>query len=252
MVNSVQDYEVNYDPMQWIYGFGLSNDATTPNTIIDIAAGIAFDSNAVYELRSPAALKINSAINGVGGLDTGAIGASAFYAIYIIGDSRGYEPVAAIMSLASNAAPLMPFGYDSYRLIGYVATDGSKNFLLFYNNGNGNNRWFYYDTPIASPISAGTSSTYAPDDLSGLVPALAGIPVLIYYVFTPAAASNVFNMQPYGGTGDAVTVTGQVMSVPVTGTAIVLTGLNAGKPEINYKVSGGSVAIDVAGFGYFA
>src|SRR5258708_33714271 len=75
-------------------------------------------------------LLINSAVNGVNGLDTGTIAASTQYAVYLIGDSRNYNNAAAVISLTSNYPdPLMPSGYDSYRLIGFMATDGPTHFV---------------------------------------------------------------------------------------------------------------------------
>src|ERR1700678_2372891 len=48
-------------------------------------------------------LFINSAVNGANGLDQGTIAASTQYGIWVIADSRGYKPVAGLLSLTSNA-----------------------------------------------------------------------------------------------------------------------------------------------------
>lgn len=245
---SIQNYEANYSPLQWVYGYQISNDATTPNTKLDIAAGSAFDSNAVYELNSSSPFVLNAAVKGVNGLDAGSLGASHLYAVYIIGDSSNYMPVASILSLASNSAPSMPFGYDSYRKIGYAASDGSSHFLLMYQYGNGNLRYFKYDAPQASAVTAGASATYAAVALTNFVPPQNNVVVSVAYAFTPAAASNVLNFQPYGATGDAVTITSQVTAVILSDNVDVMARLNSAAPSISYKISGGAVAINVAGF----
>src|SRR5215475_2173603 len=66
---------------------------------------------------------INSAVNGANGLDQGTLGASLQYSVWLIGDSRGYNPVAGLLSLtSSNFSPLLPSGYDSQRLLSFIET----------------------------------------------------------------------------------------------------------------------------------
>ena len=79
---------------------------------------------------------MNSAVNGANGLDYGTLAASTNYGVWLIGDSRGYNPVAAVLSLTSNAYPLMPLGYDSMRLIGFADTNSSTHFVAATTNSN--------------------------------------------------------------------------------------------------------------------
>lgn len=250
-------------PFLYKSGLIISNDTTTPNTVLDIAAGQCRDSNDVMDITLGTAnpniqgetvstpVLLNAAVNGFNGLDTGTFAEATMYAIYAIGDSRYYNPCGVIMTLASNSSPLMPFGYDSYRLIGFWATISSAaHFLPGYYSGTGGALLFTYDAPQATTVTAGGATSYTGIALTALVPPIANTPVQIYSSFVPAAASHVLKMQGYLSTGDAVTITGQVASVAVTTTSTVLAQLNSAAPSINYKVTNGSdtAAIDVAGF----
>ena len=66
----------------YVNGLGLSNDATTPNTKLDVAIGSILDSSGTFQLSLSAPVVINAAANGLNGLDTGAIAASMQYAIF--------------------------------------------------------------------------------------------------------------------------------------------------------------------------
>src|SRR5258708_11625744 len=141
--------QVQNDPiysLPWLYISGL-NISVASTKILAIAPGQARDSNDNIDMpvgfpnlqgnTLPAIqfqgyqppLLVNCATTGANALDAGALAASTQYAIYLIGDSRGYLPVAGIATLTSNILPLVPLGYDSYRLIGFMETDGSSNFV---------------------------------------------------------------------------------------------------------------------------
>lgn len=249
-------------PLLGVRGLLVSNDANTPDSILNISAGIARDSNNIMDLAVgssfpnlegssvAAPLSIDATLAGAGGLDTGSLAASKVYAVYVIGDSHYYRPVAGMISLASSSSPLMPFGYDSYRLVGYAVTDSSVDFLPFYSYGNGSWRMYCYDAPQASAVTAGAATSYTAVALTALVPPVENLPVSIAFAFTPNAASDTLKMTPGNGTGDAVTITGQVASVVVSDNVIVMSKVTSAVPEIDYKVSTGSaaVAINVAGF----
>jgi hypothetical protein len=251
-------------PVLNISGLIVSNNATTPNTKLDISAGTARDSNNVMDITLGAAnpnlqnitvtapLTINAAINGANGLDTGTFAASKVYNVYAIADSRYIQPVAALLSLNSSSTPTMPFGYDSYRLIGYAVTDASIHFLPMYIYGSGNWRTFAFDAPQATAVTAGNATSYTAVALTTLVPASENLPVSIAFAFTPGAASRTLKMTPGNATGDAVTITGQVTSVVVSDNVTVMAKVTSAVPEIDYKVSnsGDAVAINVAGFSF--
>ncbi len=248
--------------LPFLYVNGL-NVSVASNTTLSIASGQCRDSNDVMDITigsapfngatTAAPVVLNAAINGVNGLDTGSFAASLVYAVYAIGDSRGYQAPGVLLSLASSSSPTMPFGYDSYRKIGYAVSDSSVHFLSAYVAGNNNVRIFSFDAPQATAVTAGNATSYTAVALTTLVPSVENTPVSVSYAFTPGAASRTLKLTPGNGTGDAVTITGQVTSVIVSGNATVMSKVTSSVPEIDYKVanSGDAVALNVAGFTFF-
>ena len=154
----------------------------------------------------------------------------------------------------SYTAPVMPFGYSAFALIGYAVTDSSAHFLKgYWTAGNSTSRLFMYDAPQATAITAGAATTYTAIDLSALVPTADNLPVWVSSAFTPGAASRTLKLQPTGATGDAVTITGQVTSVVVSSNSLVLAKLSSAVPKVSYIVSnaGDAAAINVAGYQFF-
>lgn len=243
----------------YVNGLAISNNATTPNTKVDVAAGQCRDSNNIVDLllgdflsqgygTSNAATTINAAVNGANGLDTGSLGNNLFYYVYVIGDSSSKNATAAMLSLSATA-PVMPFGYDSMRLIGAVKTDGSAHFLLFYGTGNGSARFYQWDAPIAVTVtSSGTSATYSAMDLSTGVPASNYGSVQMYAIWDPNAAGDILNFTPSGATGDyvvntAITTAIQDLMFPIKPLTV------SSVPKVSYKISAGTLtAVKVMGF----
>lgn len=121
---------VNYSPfLPGPTGIGgakncrITNNATTPGTKIDvtITEGLTVQGMAYYPT---AAFTIDATVNGVNGLDTGALAANAWYYIWALTDSVG------LISLSSTA-PTLPAGYSGALRIGSVLTTGSSTFTNF-------------------------------------------------------------------------------------------------------------------------
>jgi hypothetical protein len=246
-----------YQPY-YINGFGISNHPTTPNTLLNIAAGSCLDSTGSFQLSSNTTLTINSAINGLNGLDTGTVAASTVYPVYLVWDPVTLQTTGAMISL-SYTQPLMPFGYSAFLLIGYVVTDSSAHFLKgYWSAGNTSARTFTYDAYQATAITAGHAVAYANVNLITLVPNVANTPVQIFSSFTPnAATTSILSLQAGNATGAQATITGQVATVPVTtidtilAQPVTITGVVS--PVINYKgvSASDSTAISVAGYIWF-
>ena len=73
---------------------------------------------------------LNTATAGAGGLDTGSLAASTWYAVYAIYGATG----TSILFSTSSTSPTLPSGYTYYGRIGWVLTDGSKNLIGFHQN----------------------------------------------------------------------------------------------------------------------
>ena len=75
----------------YINGMAVSNDSTTPDEIINIAAGSCRDSTNVNDIVLSAAVDVSNVLSGAGGLDTGSVAVSSWYAVYILADSTKYN-----------------------------------------------------------------------------------------------------------------------------------------------------------------
>jgi hypothetical protein len=225
--------------------------AVATTTTLTMAAGQARDSSNVNDIILSALVTINAAKNGINGLDTGSLTTNKLYGIYVVGDSSQNNPVGAVLSL-NNSSPLMPVGYDMFRLIGYVRTDGSSLFLLGYWSGAANERTFVYDVPIATAITAGASATYAPVVLTTFVPAVNNVLAKMEINWTANAAGDTLALQPFNAVGDTCKYIAAVAgaSAHTLVREYVQAQLNVAAPEINYKVSAGTVALNVAGYQY--
>lgn len=247
-VNSVQ---YGQEPWQYANGLQISNDATAPDTVINISAGSVLDSTGIFQLISDSVVSIDASTNGLNGLDTGALGNNLLYAVYLIADPVTGLPIGGIVSLSATQ-PLMPFGYSAFKLIGYIRTDATADILLgYWTAGNSSERTFMYDAPIATAVTAGAATTDTAVTLATFVPAVNLTPAYIKFAMTPAAASRTLTLKTFGAVGDMYQATSQVTAVVLRDTALVLASLNGGAPSIEYAWSAGggdAVAINVAGY----
>jgi hypothetical protein len=251
-------------PFLYINGAVISNDATTPNTILDIAAGQARDQTNQADmilgnylgvnpnLTANTSTSLNFGVNGVNGLDTGTIAEATMYYIYMIADPKGFKPTGVIASLQPVATgPLMPFGYGLSRLIGFWATISNAAHLLpgYMSNSVGGGREFRYDAPQATAVTAGAATSYTACALTNLVPLVNNLVVSLQTAFTANAAGDTLKLQPGNGTGDAITIEAPSTHVYYSNFGI-LSQLVSSVPTVNYKVSSSSdaVAINVCGY----
>lgn len=255
-------------PHLYIQGMNISFASTT---LIAIAPGQARDSTDnvdmpvgfpdVNGLVTPAVqfqgyqpgLLINSALNGANGLDTGTIAASTNYCIYLIGDSRGYNPVAGLLSLTSNVGPTLPFGYDSFILLGFAATDGSSHFVYATQKPqNMKNALQYINQPPLSVLSGGTATSFTAIDLTtnAAVPTttLPNVIVWILVTFIPAAVGDTVQFRPTGSaaTSNLPTIVGLAAGIAQSQYIQVIAGVGSSLPEIDYKVTSGSDSVSVS------
>lgn len=238
-------------PFLYINNLRVTNNATTPNTKIDVASGQCRDSSNVYDMVSDASVTINFAVNGANGLDTGSIGASKWYYIYLISDPVSGNDTAALASLSST--PLMPFGYSAYRHIGWARSDGSSHLLLMNNAGNNNARQLYWDTSI-QVLNNGSASTLTAIDVSSAVPPVNFTPLYLGVEFTPATAGDYVGLAPFGSTATALPfLSGVVAAQPQKGQLKVISKLDTATPKVLYinSAAAGNTDVFVNGFDYF-
>ena len=238
-------------PYSYMNGLQITNDATTPNSLLDIGSGVTIDSTNTFQMINNGTIVINAASNGLNGLDTGTFAAAKVYAVYLVSDPVSLQPIGAMISL-SLTAPLMPFGYSAFKLIGFITTDSSGYILKgYWSAGNSGLRTFTFDAPIQ--CLSGNQTSYTGVALTTFVPAVDNTPVVLFSNFTANAAADIENLQGYNSTGDAVTIIAPVAGATAHTTQqnTVLAQLNSGAPSIKYKVSAGSLVLDVCSYQFF-
>ena len=225
------------------------NLAVASNTTLTVAAGQARDSNNVVDMATTATTTINTAVTGLNGLDTGTLAASTWYYVYMIADSSNYNATGFVAS-TSATTPTLPFGYDSYRRIGCVRSDGSSHFIVSTQIGNGTTRKYFYNAFIAV-LSAGTASTYTAVDLSGAVPPLTNTAVNLMASYTPATAANTAVFRPTGSSATSIlTISGVVAAKAQDLQIELLSGIASSKAEIDYQLASGSDALTLNVLGF--
>lgn len=249
---SVQNIQAEQLPYLYISGMNLSVASTL---IMAIAPGQCRDQNDNIDMEYPVALYLNSAVNGAGGLDFGVLLASTNYNIWAIADSSGKLPNSGLISLQANVAPLLPYGYDSMRLIGMVTTDGSTHFVTT-NLLNANYYKGYFIKPPVSVLSGGNATSFTAIDLSSAIPTTTDLFViaLATVTFIPLAAGDTITFRPTGYTGTTANlpvITGRVAGVAQTDTIALNCGVGSSKPEVDYKVSVSGDAASMSIYGYY-
>lgn len=226
-----------------IQGLRLAYATTATMTV---ASGKVRDANNVNDITLDSAATINTANNGLNGLDTGTIANSTQYAVYLIGDSTKYKATGAILSTDTDA-PLYPLGYDMCRRIGFIYTDGSAQILPFQQTGNSVDRAMWYDTPFQE-LTNGQSATWADVDCGSSVPDQA---TLIYLLAaqTPSAAGRAVYVRRNGSsaTNGSGRLSGDVNAVETWGELTVPCDSDA---IFEYKVDNASDSVDLYVKGY--
>jgi hypothetical protein len=222
---------------------GAGNCRDSNNTI-DINLGY---SNVENETVS-APIILNMNVNGVNGLDTGTLTSSRMYNIFVIADSRYYQPVGCIASLS--AVPLLPAGYDSYRLIGFWPTNDVTSLSQGYYSAQGNNLTFNYDSQQIV-LTAGTSNITAVVDVSAVVPSgISQVIVGTLSYYTGGTLGNALNLYNHNNTNtNYVVYFCDVVSQIQSNVSYLMSGYVGSSPAVVYKVgSGDSVTLYVLSF----
>lgn len=230
--------------LKYVNGLGI---AKTAAKIISLATGAARNSDNTNDIILDTAASINGALVGANGVDVAAIVASSFYAVYVIGDSNAYQATAGLLSLSATQ-PTLPSGYDMYRRVGWVLTDGSSNILQFWQFGTNEQRQYYYDVGI-SELSGGSATSFTAIDLATSVPPIA-TEVLLDLTFTPDGATEIAAFLPYGSSAsNGIVNFGTGVAGAQRGMVTVPCELNSSAPSILYKLaSGDTLTVLTAGY----
>lgn len=120
-------------PLGWISGLTYARAADTDHDTT-IAVGTARDSTDAQNIVLASAItkQIDAAWavgTNAGGMDTGSVGNTTWYFIWLI--KRSDTGVVDALYSTSSTAPTMPTNYNYKRLIGMVRTDGSANIVNY-------------------------------------------------------------------------------------------------------------------------
>lgn len=135
----------------YLSGLSLSNDAGTPNTVIDVAAGVCM-SDDVTTMMTLAAFTKNANSTWVVGTGNGSadgaasyttLGASTWYHVFVI--ERTDTGVVDILTSKSATAPTLPTNYTKQRRIGSFKTNASSQIIKFKQDGD----LFQWDATVA-------------------------------------------------------------------------------------------------------
>jgi hypothetical protein len=194
-------------------------------------------------------LFINTAVTGANGLDTGTLAASSFYVVWLIGDSRNHLPVAGILSLYSNAFPLLPAGYDSYLCLGFIQTSSGT---ALENPLNTSSSKGFFLQPAVSVLSGGNATSFTAIDCSAAIPDEPFQIAQLTVTFIPAAVGDTVQFRPTTSTATAglLTITGVAAGVAQTNFCTTICGVSSSKAEIDYKVTSSSDSVTVLVSGY--
>lgn len=145
-----------------IGGLALSNDGTSPQTVIDTSAGVATSDDAGALMRLPSFTKSTAAWaagSGNGCLDAGTVANSTWYHLFVIERTD----TGAVDELCSTSAtsPTLPAPYTKKRRIGSFKTDASGHILGFTQYGGGQTRQFIWTT-ASQDVSSASLPTGAP------------------------------------------------------------------------------------------
>jgi hypothetical protein len=124
----------------YLSGLTLANDPTSPNTVLDIATGVATSDDATTAMAFATAVTKNAnaawtvgTANGC--LDTGSsLTAATWYHVFII--ERTDTGVVDQLCSSSLSSPTMPTSYTKKRRIGSFRTNSSSQIIGFAQNGD--------------------------------------------------------------------------------------------------------------------
>lgn len=146
----------------YLAGLGLANNSGSPNTRIDVAAGVCADDTNVQMLPLPAGT-IDCATTGANGLDTGSLANSTWYHVFAIGKTDG---TVARLASTSAGSPTLPSGYTLKRRLGSFRTNGSAQIVAFSQNGD----QFLWTTPQVVLNDTGVAFPTSLTNLTMVVP----------------------------------------------------------------------------------
>lgn len=231
-------------------GLQIANTGTSLKKLF-LNQGAARDSKNINDIVLSLPVTMNGALVGPNGVDVAPFVANSIYAVYVIGDSTNNHPTAGLFSLFP-AFPVLPTGYDMYRRVGWILTDGVANIVNFVQLGVNENRSYYYQVP-KNVLITGSSNLYALVDLSAVVPPItqtsitATNEVFLNVLYAQASSGNIaqFHYNTFSSPPPGIVILGYGAIVTADASLIV----PSQNQKIAYRVgTGDTLTINVTGY----
>lgn len=257
--NPVQGYSI---PWRYIHGLEIS---ILDGNLISVAVGQARDESNIMDMpigdpnyvgittpeadaidpNAYAPLIIDPSRVGVpNGLSEGSLLADSMYLVYIIADAKFEKPVAGLLAPAIDiqTCPLLPSGYNTWRLLGFVATDSNGDLSVFPIGTQLAKEGQTFANPSNTPsLSGGNATSFTGVDLHSACPLgdLPNVVIQVLVTFIPSSNASYAQFRPTGSTfPNAVTFGAYSGGSPVVKRMELLCGVNGSNhTSIDYKVS---------------
>ena len=232
----------------YINGFTLSNDATTPNTVLDIAAGYTADSANAVMITGTAFTKTTGgtwvAGTGNAGMGTGlTVAASTWYHVFAIIHSGSYDVYFDTSTTAANA----PAGTTAYKYIGSFQTNGSSFIKGFSQKGQ-----YFFWTPANINIDVNTVSTASDTLVTLSIPSGFEVyPIVVGWINSSGAGDYGFIWSPSIGTGGNIGLGNMNNAHLIPSTGAQITGLSSNtSSQIYLRFNPSTATGSIATYGY--
>ncbi|MFM0141724.1 hypothetical protein [Paraburkholderia sp. RL18-085-BIA-A] len=225
----------------YINGFTLSNDGTTPNSVIDVAAGQAADSANAVMMTGTAFTKSTAgawaAGSGGSGMGTGlTVAASTWYHVFAIIKGGAFDVYFDTSPTAANA----PAGTTAFRYIGSFKTNASSQILGFTQYGQ-----TFLWTVSANDLSSGNAVSETAITIS--TPPGFVTTAIFEAALNPSAVGDLFRLFPGTSTQHIALIGGLVTGTSNRAYVQVPTNSSA---QVSYLVTSSSDSATLATVGY--
>lgn len=192
----------------YLAGLETSNNSGSPNTKVDVTAGVCADDTNT-QMLSFASGTIDLGTTGANALDTGTLANGTTYHLFGIGKTDG---TTAFLASASLNSPTMPSGYTLKRRIWSVLADSSAHIRAYVQNGDeGLYTTRILDISAANPgTSAVTRSVSVP---SGIV-----VDALVYLGVASTASGGSYALLSSLAVSDVIPAAGNAQAVGILNT----------------------------------
>jgi hypothetical protein len=226
----------------FINGFTLSNDGTTPNSVLDEAAGYAADSTNAVMITGTAFKKSTAgtwaAGSGSNGMGTGlTIAASTWYHVFAIINAGSYDVYFDTSPTAANK----PASTTAFRYIGSFLTNGSSQIVTFIQFGQ---KFIWLSPP--SDLSAGSAGSVTPVTISAPLGIVTNPIMNVSFSGTATGASALVRSTYASGNGDC-SLNAIVASMVSYNQCTVTTNSSS---QINYQTFGTGPSLSISTIGY--